>query len=189
MLPKIGKPFLYLSSAKEVWDAVSQTYSKKGNTTQIYELKTMIHNTKQKNLTITTYHNTLKILWQELDLHQHFEMESTADASMLVKLFQRDRVFDFLAGLKPELDEVRSRVLGKEPLPCLSEVYSYVHSEESRRSDVLVPGSQENSTLKVAQDNTHIGPMGHGKKGLEKKIIDSVIIAINQDTRKKHVGS
>ncbi|RVW29565.1 hypothetical protein CK203_077385 [Vitis vinifera] len=92
-------------------------------------------------------------------------MESTADASMLVKLFQRDRVFDFLAGLKPELDEVRSRVLGKEPLPCLSEVYSYVHSEESRRSDVLVPGSQENSTLKVAQDNTPIGPMGHGKKG------------------------
>ena len=116
-------------------------------------------------------------------------MESTADASMLVKLFQRDRVFDFLAGLKPELDEVRSRVLGKEPLPCLSEVYSYVHSEESRRSDMLVPGSQENSTLKVAQDNTPIGPMGHGKKGLEKKIIDSVIIAINQDTRKKHVGS
>ncbi|RVW78873.1 hypothetical protein CK203_043121 [Vitis vinifera] len=92
-------------------------------------------------------------------------MESTADASMLVKLLQRDRVFDFLAGLKPELDEVRSRVLGKEPLPCLSEVYSYVHSEESRRSDMLVPGSQENSTLKVAQDNTPIGPMGHGKKG------------------------
>ena len=54
---------------------------------------------------------------------------------------------------------------------------------------MLVPGSQENSTLKVAQDNTPIGPMGHGKKGLEKKIIDSVIIAINQDTRKKHVGS
>ena len=86
MLPKIGKPFLYLSSAKEVWDVVSQTYLKKGKTTRIYELKTMIHNTKQKDLTVTTSYNTLKILWQELDLCQHFEMESTTNASMLVEL-------------------------------------------------------------------------------------------------------
>ena len=67
-------------------DVVSQTYLKKGKTTRIYELKTMIHNTKQKDLTVTTYYNTLKILWQELDLCQHFEMESTTNASMLVEL-------------------------------------------------------------------------------------------------------
>ena len=67
-------------------DVVSQTYLKKGKTTRIYELKTMIHNTKQKDLTVTTSYNTLKILWQELDLCQHFEMESTTNASMLVEL-------------------------------------------------------------------------------------------------------
>ena len=58
---EIGKPFLSLSLAKEVWDAVSQTYSKKGDVTQIYELKTIIHNTKQKDLSVTVYYNTLKV--------------------------------------------------------------------------------------------------------------------------------
>lgn len=43
---KIGKQFLYLSSIKEVWDVVLQTFSKKGNAARIYELKSMIHNTK-----------------------------------------------------------------------------------------------------------------------------------------------
>ena len=62
MLLEIGKPILYLSVAKEIWDVVLQTYSKKGNVTQIYELKTMIHKTKKKDLTVTTYYNTLKML-------------------------------------------------------------------------------------------------------------------------------
>lgn len=39
-------------------------------------------------------------------------------------------VFDFLVGLKPEFDEVSSKVLGKESIPCLSYVVSYVNAEE-----------------------------------------------------------
>lgn len=53
------KPFFYVSSAKEVSDAILQTYSRKGNTPQI-ELKTLTHNTNQKALTVTTNYNTLK---------------------------------------------------------------------------------------------------------------------------------
>ena len=93
MQPEIGKPFLFLSSAKEVWDAVSQRYSKKWDATQIYELKTLIHVTEQKGLSMTTYYNTLKVLWQELDLYQHIEMESTANATRLAEMIKQDRIF------------------------------------------------------------------------------------------------
>ena len=60
MLPEIGKPFFYLSSAKEEWDAILETHSGKGNAAWIDEFKTIIHNTQQKDLTVTTNYNTLK---------------------------------------------------------------------------------------------------------------------------------
>ncbi|RVW47881.1 hypothetical protein CK203_104288 [Vitis vinifera] len=46
--------------AEEKWDIYVQKCIKKGDATQIYELKTMIHNTKQKDLLVTTYCNTSK---------------------------------------------------------------------------------------------------------------------------------
>ncbi|RVX17697.1 hypothetical protein CK203_003904 [Vitis vinifera] len=52
MKPEIGRPFLYLSTAKKVWDAVTKTYSKKGNAARIFKLKTTIHNTNQDAATI-----------------------------------------------------------------------------------------------------------------------------------------
>ena len=98
---EIGKPFLSLSLAKEVWDAVSQTYSKKGDSGWIYELKTMIHDKKQKDLSVTTYYNiTLKVLWQELDLYQPIEMESAADATRLVEMIEWDQIFGFFGWIK-----------------------------------------------------------------------------------------
>ena len=47
MQSEISQTYLFLSTAKEIWYAISQTYSKIGITAQIYELKCQIHATKQ----------------------------------------------------------------------------------------------------------------------------------------------
>ena len=60
MQPEMAKTFLFLSTAKEIWDAVTHTYSKLGDATQAFELMNKIHATKQRDLTVTTYYNTLK---------------------------------------------------------------------------------------------------------------------------------
>lgn len=44
---------MFLSTAKKIWEAIQQTYSKVRDATQIYELKTKVHNTKQGTLSIT----------------------------------------------------------------------------------------------------------------------------------------
>ena len=44
---KISQTYLFLSTAKEILDAISQTYSKSGITTQVYELNCRFHATKQ----------------------------------------------------------------------------------------------------------------------------------------------
>ena len=50
---------------------------------------------------------------------------------------ENERVFEFLAGLNRELDNVRSRVLSRRPLPSIREVFSEVRLEESRRRVML----------------------------------------------------
>lgn len=37
---EFGQPFLFLLTAKELWDAVNETYSDLGNSPQVHEIKT-----------------------------------------------------------------------------------------------------------------------------------------------------
>ena len=78
--------------------------------------------TKYGDLIVTTYYNTLKVLWHEVDIYQHIEMESPKNVAKLVDLLERQRIFEFFTGLNLELDQVRSRILGKVPIPSLNEV-------------------------------------------------------------------
>ncbi|RVW79928.1 hypothetical protein CK203_041404 [Vitis vinifera] len=50
--PGIAKPFLFPSKVKEIWDAVTQIYSKQGDVAQVFRLMNKIHVTKQGELTI-----------------------------------------------------------------------------------------------------------------------------------------
>lgn len=72
--PEIGKTYMFLKTAKDIWEATAQTYSNVGMKAHIYELKTKIHNTKQGSFSVTEYYNTIKSLWLELDHYQRIEM-------------------------------------------------------------------------------------------------------------------
>ena len=99
------------------------------------------------------------------------------------------RVFDFLVGLKLEFDEVRGRLLGKEPIPCLSDVFSYVNTEEDRRSIMIGTISQEASALKTEQDGGSqiilISLNLSNKRNLERRILVGVITAKNQGIQER----
>ncbi|KAL5580296.1 hypothetical protein UlMin_012738 [Ulmus minor] len=149
MQPEISKPLLFLSTAKEIWDAVTHSYSKVGVRALVYELKNQIYSTKQGSLSVTEYYNSLEGLWLELDHYQSFPMESAADAAQLHKMMEEDRIYAFLTGLRSDFDQVRVQILGKEPFPSLKEVFSYVREEESRRMVMLEKPSLENSALAI----------------------------------------
>nr|CAN82608.1 hypothetical protein VITISV_034247 [Vitis vinifera] len=109
---------------------------KKGDV-QISELKSMIDDTKQKDLSVTVYYNTLKVWWQELDLYQHIEVESTAYATRLAKMIERDQIFDLLPGLNPQLDHFI-------PMCVVKSLEGVV---------MMGPAPQENSTLNTVKDS------------------------------------
>lgn len=64
---EVSKNFMFLSLAKEIWDTVSQTYSKVQDALVIFEIKTKISGIRQGPVTVIEYHNRMKGLWLELD--------------------------------------------------------------------------------------------------------------------------
>ncbi|PNX73051.1 hypothetical protein L195_g028949, partial [Trifolium pratense] len=91
--------------------------------------------------------------------HDHDMWKSTEDCQHYKKMVDVSRVFKFLAGLNIEFDEVRGRILGRNPIPPIGEVFAEVRREESRRQvmlgkkAVIVPPPVEGSALAVPQVN------------------------------------
>ena len=140
----IGKPYMFLPSAKDVWEAVKETYSDIQNSSQIFGLKSKLWHAKQGDRSVTAYYNELLTLWQELDLCYDDNWRCTEDNVLFLKRQENDRVFMFLAGLNKDLDEVRGRVLGKVPLPTLREIFAEIRREEARQG-IMMGKTQRNS--------------------------------------------
>ena len=71
---------------------------------QIYEIKTKISSTKQGDNFVTEYANRLKGLWQAMDHYQCLQLKCSDDAAMFKRFVEKDRIYDFLAGLNMEFD-------------------------------------------------------------------------------------
>ena len=121
----ISDTHMFLTIAKEIWDSICRTYSKACDAAQVYEIKVKTSATKQGSRTVTECANSLKNLWQELDHYRVSEMKCLKDTAILKNFIEKDRVYDFLAGLNPEFDQVRVQILGKE------ETISLIRVEES----------------------------------------------------------
>lgn len=60
MEPEIGQVYQFHSMAKEIWDAVTATYSDKGYYAQAFAVKLNLKDTRQGSRNITKYFNQLK---------------------------------------------------------------------------------------------------------------------------------
>ena len=137
-------------TAKALWDNIIQMYSNLGNQSQIYELQLKLGNNCQGENSVTKYFNVLRGLWQDLDLFNDYEWKNTDDCNYFKKVVESSQIIKFLVGLNVEFDEVRDRIIGRQPLTYLGEVLSEVRREESRRNVMLgkkLFGPVENSTL------------------------------------------
>ena len=113
MTPEISDTCMFLATAKDIWDAIQQTYSKARNAVQVYEVKVKPIAANQGSKTITKYDNQLKTLWQKLDHYRVIKTKCPEDAIVLKDFIEQDRVNDFLVGLNPEFNQVRIQILGK----------------------------------------------------------------------------
>ena len=130
MQPETSGTCMFLTTTRDIWETIRQTYSKVRDASHIHKIKTKIGATKQDTFVVTKYNNIMKSLWLELDYYQNIKMKCSEDAAMMLKFVQSERIFEFLVGLNVEYDQVKVQVLGKEDLPHLNEVLSIIRAEE-----------------------------------------------------------
>ena len=136
----IGKPFLFMPTATEIWEAIQETYSDLENSSQIFSLKMCLWHNKQGDRDLTTYYNKMLTLWQELDHCYDDEWDCSKEGvQLLLKREENDRVYMLLAGINKDLDEVRGHILSHKPLLSIREVFSEVRRKEARRCVMLHP--------------------------------------------------
>eukprot|EP00257_Ricinus_communis_P027026 XP_025014440.1 uncharacterized protein LOC112536078 [Ricinus communis] len=142
----ISSNYMCYHTAKELWDNVNLMYSDLGNQSQIYEIMLKLGEIHQGEDSTTKYFNSLKRLWQDLELFNFYEWKSIDDCNHYKKKVEDDRIFKFLMGLNVEFDEVRGRIIGRQPLPFIGEVFDEVRREESRRLVMLGKKGSNSST-------------------------------------------
>ncbi|RDX81797.1 hypothetical protein CR513_37480, partial [Mucuna pruriens] len=114
---------MFYSSVREIWENLIETYSMKKDSTACYDIESKIFNSRQGTLSVIENYGTLNGLWIELDQYQGLKMCKS----------------DYIA-----YTGLVERILGKEKLSSLFEVFFIVLSEETRRSVML---DKENSNI------------------------------------------
>ena len=97
-------------------------------------------------------------MWKRLDHLKNYRPVCTADATSFKEYVEGERIFKFLAGLNSKFDQVRSQILGIEPLPSLREAFAYVQNEESRQSAMLPPSFTDRSAMSTSSQRGGKGP-------------------------------
>lgn len=73
---------------------------------------------QQGNMDITKYYNALQTLLARKDMHYQVDWKDLKGITEFKRYLEKIRLYEFLAGLNKDLDEVRERILGVRPL-CL----------------------------------------------------------------------
>ena len=87
-------------------------------------------------------------MWLELDHYQSNARNSGKISLAWKEAVDRDRIFEFLAGLNPEYDHMCSFVFGRSTLPSLDEVFAMICGEKTRRAAML--GDKQQDTALAA---------------------------------------
>ena len=125
----------------------------------MFSLRTQTCELLQEGTSVTQYFNYLKKLWQELDLFNNQQWHDPTDAKIYKKTLAKERIYDFLAGLNPSLDDVRGRILSLKPLPDIDEIFADVWREENIKQVMLGPSSSlpttDSSTMVAKHNDSH----------------------------------
>lgn len=152
MKSEFSRQHLFLKTSKQVWDFVSQTYSKVRNTTQVYELKQVISWLKKGDLPSIEHYSTVKQMWEEMDHYLTFCPKYQDDIVEYARHVEEFHIYELLTGLHPDFEQVRVNIV---------EVYVYLHHEEKRHSAMSQSTPVERSAL-VSSSQLD----GHGGSGM-----------------------
>ncbi|XP_021807615.1 uncharacterized protein LOC110751450 [Prunus avium] len=128
-------------TAFDIWEAARKTYTVTQNSSRLFQLRQQSILIGQNGESVKVFYEKLHAIWQEIDCLRPHEFNCSTDGARRLKEIEADRVYDFLGGLDPPYDGVRSRILALSPVPPPLEAYAMVMEEDTRQSAMLGGGS------------------------------------------------
>ena len=129
MEPKLSELFSYSEISLLIWESVKDMYGNQNNSVRIFQLKKSVASLKQGDLSFVQHLGSMKSMWNELDMYR----PHTIDSAVLLKRADEDKVFQFLASLGAEYEDMRSHLLMTSELPSFTSVCHVIQIEETRR--------------------------------------------------------
>ena len=103
---------------------MKENYSDLEKASQVFEIKNRLKALQQGNSDITKYYDSLQMLWQELHMHYEADWGDLEENKKFQKHLEKEHLYEFLAGLNKDLDEVHGRILGRRLLPSIGEAFA-----------------------------------------------------------------
>ena len=137
-------------------------YGNQNNAARIFQIHREVASLHQEGKPFVQLLGSLKGLWNELEIYR----PHTTDAAILQKRTEEDRIFQLLASLSPDFEDLRSHILMNPELPSLKSVCATIQREEIRRKvmtrDVGVSETRAYQTKLMPQD-MNSGSFDHGQ--------------------------
>ena len=132
---RIYNTFMYHDTVNGLWTALCQMYAHARNDARIFELYQDVSHASQAalGLSVVDYFGYLQSCWEELAQYEALSDFPTEAASIVVTRLSRQHTYQFLLGLKPEFETLRTQILNTSPMPSLYEAYATIDSDERRR--------------------------------------------------------
>ena len=132
LTPSVAASVEALQTAKEVWDALSQMYSGKGNVMLVSQLEDKLHDLTQGEKSVMTYVGELKQLWADLDYLDPLVLAHPECVVAAKKWIEGKRVMKFLKGLNRNFEHRRANLMHDTQLPTLEAAIAAIAQEETR---------------------------------------------------------
>ena len=98
MEPSIAVFFLEMETALDIWDTLAQTYARKANVAEVYELKRRIEAEVQGERSVLQQFTCLSTMWTHFDHLKYYRLVYSTDVTSFKEYIESERIFKFLTG-------------------------------------------------------------------------------------------
>ena len=155
MSPEIIKRYILLPTARDIWKALSKAFYDGADELQVFTLNQRAFSAKQTGKPLSIYYGELTEIFSELDHRDKVVMVYETDIASDKKLYQRQRVHIFLSGLEGDFEQVRGKILRKDPILELEESYALVRHEDVRRGVMYRQLENSEASAMVTQNRSN----------------------------------
>lgn len=159
----IAEIFSYSESSLDLWEALRDMYGNQNNSARIFQIQQEVNALRQDGRPFVSLLGNFKSLWSELEVYR----PHTVDPVVLKKRTEEDRVFQVLASLGSEFEDLRCHILMSPELPSLKSVCSTIQREEVRRK-VMIRETVTNSS----DTRAYIAHKNYEGKSIKGKRLD-----------------